>query len=64
MYSSRIPLTIDKILYNLKIISFEDPFMLHFQKKKILSRTNLTICFEQLACPILLLFGYSNLARG
>ncbi len=63
MYSSRLPLTIDKILYNLKIISFEDPFTFRF-KKKILSRTNLTICFEQLACPILLVFGYSNLARG
>ena len=33
MYSSRMPLTIDKILYNLKIISFEDPLMFHFQKK-------------------------------
>ena len=54
MYSSRMPLTIDKILYNLKIISFEDPFT--FRLKKILSRTNLTVCFEQLACPILLLF--------
>ena len=65
MYSSRMPLTIDKILYNLKIISFEDPFTFRFQKeKKILSRTNLTVCFEQLACPTLLLFGYSNLARG
>ena len=65
MCSSRMPLTIDKILYNMKIISFEDPFMFCFQKeKKILSRTNLTVCFEQLACPILLLFGYSNLARG
>ena len=63
MYSSRLPLTIDKILYNLKITSFEDPFTFRF-KKKILSHTNLTVCFEQLACPILLLFGYSNLARG
>ena len=54
MYSSRMPLTIDKILYNLKIISFEDPFM--FRLKKFLSRTNLTVCFEQLACPILLRF--------
>ena len=62
MFSSRMPLTIDKILYNLKIISFEDPFTFRF--KKILSRTNLTVCFEQLACPIMLLFGYSNLARG
>ena len=35
--------------------------MFRFQKeKKILSRTNLTVCFEQLACPILLLFGYSK----
>ena len=33
MYSSRMPLTIDKILYNLKIISFEDPFNVPFQKK-------------------------------
>ena len=32
MYSSRMPLTIDKILYNLKIISFEDPFMFHLKK--------------------------------
>ena len=65
MYSSRMPLTIDKILYNLKIISFEDPFMFLFRKgKKILSRMNLIVFFEQLACPILLLFGYSNLARG
>ena len=64
MYSSRLPLTIDKILYNLKIISFEDPFTFCFKKKKILSHTNLPVCFEQLACPILLLFGYSNLARG
>ena len=62
MYSSRMPLTIDKILYNLKIISFEDPFTFHFKKK--LSRTNVMVSFEQLACPILLLFGYSNLARG
>ena len=65
MDSSRMPLTIDKILYNLKIISFEDPFMFRFQKeKRSVSCTNLTVCFEQLACPILLLFGYSNLARG
>ena len=63
MYSLRLPLTIDKILYNWKIISFEDPFMFDF-KKKTLSRTNFTICFEQFPCPILLLFGYSNLARG
>ena len=63
MYSSRMPLPIYKILYNLKIISFEDPFTFSL-KKKILSCTNLTVCFEQLACPILLLFGYSNLARG
>ena len=63
MYSSRLPLTIDKILYNLKIISFEDPFTFCF-KKNNLSHTNLTVCFEQLACPILHLFGYSNLARG
>ena len=63
MYFSGLPLTIDKILYNLKIISFEDPFTFRF-KKKILSCTNLTVCFEQLACPILLMFGYSNLARG
>ena len=34
MYSSRMPLTIDKILYNLKIISFEDPFTFRFQKEK------------------------------
>ena len=33
MYSSRLPLTIDKILYNLKIISFEDPFTFCFKKK-------------------------------
>ena len=65
MYSSRMPLTIDNILYNLKIISFEDPFTFRFQKeKRSFSRMNLTVCFEQLACPILLLFGYSNLARG
>ena len=32
MYSSRMPLTIDKILYNLKIISFEDPFTFRFKK--------------------------------
>ena len=32
MYSSRMPLTIDKILYNLKIISFEDPFTFPFKK--------------------------------
>ena len=63
MYSSRLPLTIDKILCNLQIISFEDPFMFYF-KEKIISRTYLTVCFGQLACPILLLFGYSNLARG
>ena len=62
MYSSRMPLTIDKILYNLEIISFEDPFTFRFQKKKILSRTNLTVCFEQLACHILLLFGYSKVS--
>ena len=34
MYSSRMPLTIDKILYNLKIISFEDPFTFRFKNKK------------------------------
>ena len=34
MYSSRMPLTIDKILYNFKIITFEDPFMFRFQKEK------------------------------
>ena len=34
MYSSRMPLTVDKILYNLKIISFEDPFTFRFQKEK------------------------------
>ena len=32
MYSSRMPLTIDKILYNLKIISFEDPFTFRVKK--------------------------------
>ena len=32
MYSSRMPLTIDKILYNLKIISFEDPFTFRLKK--------------------------------
>ena len=32
MYSSRLPLTIDKILYNLKIISFEDPFTFRLKK--------------------------------
>ena len=63
MYSSTMSLTIDKILYNLKIISFKDPFTFCL-KKKILSHMNLTVCFEQLACPTLLLFGYSNLARG
>ena len=64
MYSSRMPLTIAKSLYNLKIISFEDPFTFRLKNKKILSRTNLTICFEELACPILLVFGYSKLGRG
>ena len=34
MYSWRMPLTIDKILYNLKIISFEDPFTFRFKKKE------------------------------
>ena len=34
MYSSRMPLTIDKILYNLKIMSFEDPVTFRFQKEK------------------------------
>ena len=32
MYSSRMPLTIDKVLYNLKTISFEDPFTFHLKK--------------------------------
>ena len=32
MYSSRMPLTIDKILYNLKIISFKDPFKFRLKK--------------------------------
>ena len=64
MYSSRMPLTIAKSLYNLKIISFEDPFTFRLKNKKILSRTNLSVCFEKLACPIQLLFGYSNIARG
>ena len=63
MYSSRLPLTIDNILCNLQIISFKDPFTFRF-KKKTLSHAKLTVCFEQLACPILLMFGYSNLARG
>ena len=64
MYSLRMHLTIDKILYNLKIISFEDPFMFRFQKEKDPFTYGFTVYFEQLACPILLLFGYSNLARG
>ena len=32
------------------------PFTFHFQKEKILSCMNFPVCFEQLACPILLLF--------
>ena len=41
MYSSSLPLTIDKILYNLKIISFEDPFTYEINDS-----------FEQLACRL------------
>ena len=32
MYSLRLPLTIDKILCNLQIISFEDPFTFPLKK--------------------------------
>ena len=32
MYSLRLPLTIDKILYNWKIISFEDPCTFRLKK--------------------------------